>query len=223
MLPTTSVVKMDTAGVDKAFLHLMVPAIPCLTRHNCGNTMGGPSGCREGLGFPTSHLLLHFKPPQKPAWIADGTWSKLPDSITLREIRRTVIRKGYRPIAVCIATTLLDPQAYPADKLIEPRLSRWMIETNIRHLKIRLGMDVLKCKTLDGVRQERLIFLLVYNLIRIIILHAARRQGVSVNRLSFADTLAWIRYGDLREYPALIVNPLRPGRSEPRVIKRQKK
>lgn len=168
-------------------------------------------------------LVVHFKPSQKPAWIDDGTWSKLPNTITLREIRRTVKRKGYRPITVCMVTTLLDPQAYPADELIELRLSRWMIETNIRHLKITLGMDVLKCKTLDGVRKERLIFLLVYNLIRIIMLKAARRQGVNVNRLSFADTLAWIRYGDLHHCPPLIVNPLRPGRLEPRVIKRQKK
>ncbi len=168
-------------------------------------------------------LVVHFKPPQKPAWMDDETWTKLPQTITLREIRRTVKRKGYRPLTVCIVTTLLDPQAYPADELIELRLSRWLIETNLRHLKITLGMDVLKCKTLAGVRKERLIFLLVYNLIRIIMLRAARRQGVNVNRLSFADTLAWIRHGDLRQYPALIVNPLRPGRLEPRVIKRQKK
>ncbi len=83
-----------------------------------------------------------------------------------------------------------------------------MIGTNIRHLKITLGMDVLKRKTLDGVRKERLIFLLVYNLIRIIMLQAVRRQGVNVNRLSFADTLAWIRHGDLHHCPPLIVNPL---------------
>ena len=98
-----------------------------------------------------------------------------------------------------------------------------MIETNIRHLKITLGMDVLKCKTLDGVRKERLIFLLVCNLIRIIMLQAARRQGINVNRLSFADTLAWIRHGDLHHCPPLIVNPIRSGRLEPRVLKRPKK
>ncbi len=51
-------------------------------------------------------------------------------------------------------------------------------------------MDELKCKTLDGVRKERMIFLLVYNLIRLIMLRAAKRQGVNINRLSFADTLA---------------------------------
>ena len=64
---------------------------------------------------------------------------------------------------------------------------------------------------------------LVYNLIRIVMLRAARSQGVNVNRLSFADTLAWVRHGDISTCPLLIVNPLRPGRLEPRVLKRQKK
>ena len=95
-----------------------------------------------------------------------------------------------------------------------------MVETNIRHLKVTLGMRQLKCRTLGRVRKERLIFLLVYNLIRILMLKAARRQKVNVNRLSFADTLAWLRYGDLSTPPVdLKVNPLRLGRLEPRAIK----
>jgi hypothetical protein len=141
----------------------------------------------------------------------------------VREIRRTVQRNGFRPITVTIVTTLLDEQAYPADELIELRLTRWMVETNIRHLKITMGMDVLKCKTLQGVRKERLIFLLVYNLIRLLMLKAARRQGVHVNRLSFSDTLAWLRLGHIDQCPDLIVNPVRLGRLEPRVLKRPKK
>lgn len=168
-------------------------------------------------------LVEYFKPVEKPAWMSAQQWSGLPQSIMLREIRRTVKRNGFRSITVTIVTTLLDPEAYPADELIELRLSRWMIETNIRHLKITLKMDELKCKTLEGVRKERMIFLLVYNLIRLIMLRCARRQGVNINRLSFADTLAWMRYGDVTSCPDLKINPLRPGRLEPRVRKRPKK
>jgi hypothetical protein len=168
-------------------------------------------------------IVEYFKPSEQPPWIADEQWQALPDSIQVREIRRAVKRGGFRPIVVTIVTTLLDEQAYPANELIELRLSRWMVEVNIRHLKITLGMDVLKCKTLDGVRKERLVFLLVYNLIRIILLRAARRRGVNVNRLSFADTLAWLRLGDLSVLPTPTINPTRLGRLEPRVIKRQKK
>jgi len=168
-------------------------------------------------------LVNYFKPREKPAWMDQTQWDALPESITLREIRRTIKRDGFRPITVTIVTTLLDADAYPADDLVELRLTRWLIETNIRHLKITLKMDELKCKTLDGVRKERLIFLLVYNLIRILMLKAAKRQEVNINRLSFADALAWLRWGEFDVEVQLIVNPLRPGRLEPRVRKRPKK
>jgi len=168
-------------------------------------------------------IVEYFKPPTRPGWMTPEQWATVPESIIVREIRRSVRRHGFRPITVTIATTLLDPERYPADELIELRLTRWMIEINIRHLKITLGMDVLKCKTLEGVRKERLIFLLVYNLIRMMMLRAAQRQEVNVNRLSFADALAWIRHGDLSVVAKMKVNPLRPGRLEPRALKRQKK
>jgi hypothetical protein len=168
-------------------------------------------------------LVQYFKPVEQPAWMSQQQWDSLPQSITLREIRRTVGRKGFRPITVTIVTTLLDPEQYPADELIELRLSRWLVETNLRHLKITLGMDQLKCKTLEGVRKERMMFLLIYNLIRLVMLGAARRQGVHPHRLSFADTLAWLRCGQLNACPDLKVNPLRRARLEPRVLKRAKK
>jgi hypothetical protein len=89
-------------------------------------------------------LVEYFKPTEQPAWIGDEQWAALPASITVREVRRTVRRDGFRPITVTVVTTLLDPAAYPADELVELRLSRWVIETNIRHLKTTLGMDVLQ-------------------------------------------------------------------------------
>jgi hypothetical protein len=168
-------------------------------------------------------LVEYPKPVEKPAWMDQQQWDSLPESITVREIRRTVKRNDFRPITVTIVTTLLDPAQYPADELIDLRISRWMIETNLRHLKITLGMDVLKCKTVEGVRKERLMFLLVYNLIRRVMLQSARSQRANVSRLSFADTLAWLRWGDISAIPTIKINPLRPGRLEPRVIKRAKK
>lgn len=224
------------ALILRAKLHTITP-----THHRrivdftAGRPHAHPQGKGSGRrGKPRSRILKqlgtddqlveYFKPAGKPAWMAAPLWSELPESITVREVRRTVKRAGFRPITVTIVTTLLDAEKYPADELIELRLSRWMIETNIRHLKITLGMDVLKCKTLAGVRKERMIFLLVYNLIRVLMLAAARVQRVNVNRLSFADTLAWLRLGDPRaDPPGIKINPLRPGRLEPRALKRQKK
>jgi hypothetical protein len=224
------------ALILRANLHAVMPAHHCRTvdftphrhyarpRHGKGAAQTGKPRSRliRSLGHQ-DQLVECFKPADKPAWMSDEQWSSLPQSIILREIRRTLSHDGFRPITVTIVTTLLDEQAYPADELIEMRLSRWMIETNLRHLKTTLGMDVLKCKTLQGVRKERLIFLLVYNLIRLVMLRAARRQRVNINRLSFADTLAWLRWGNLSETIDLKTNPLRRGRLEPRVLKRAKK
>jgi len=187
---------------------------------------------RKRAGKPTSlvlrtlgsddQIVQHPKPAARPRWIGQEEWQSLPESITVREIRRTIKRHGFRPITVTIVTTLLDADLYPADELIDLRLSRWMIETNLRHLKITLGMDILKCKTVDGIAKERLMFLLVYNLIRRVMLIAARTQRVNVNRLSFANTLAWLRYGDITVPCKIKTNPWRPGRLEPRVLKRSK-
>lgn len=164
-------------------------------------------------------LVEYFKPAKKPAWMDPQQWEPLPGSITVREIRRTVERNGFRPIVVTVVTTLLDPDLYPADELVELRLSRWMVEINIRHLKITLGLRRLKCTTVERVQKERMIFLLVYNLIRIVMLQAARRQNVNVNRISFANALAWLRYGEVSTLPELKIIPLRPGRLEPRALK----
>jgi hypothetical protein len=180
------------------------------------------SGWIKSLG-KEDQLVEYFKPVNRPQWMNKTQWDAVPESIVVREVRRTVKRNGFRPMNVTITTTLTDSEKYPADELIELRLTRWMIETNIRHLKTTLGMDVLKCKTVEGVRKERQVFILVYNLIRSIMLKAARSQKVNVNRLSFANTLAWLRHGDTTILAKIKMNPLRPGRLEPRVIKRQKK
>ena len=66
------------------------------------------------------------------------------------------------------------------------------------------------------------VYAIVYNLVRVVMVEAARRQGVDVERVSFVDALRWLaqaRPGD--ELPELVVNPERPGRYEPRVRKRR--
>jgi hypothetical protein len=123
-----------------------------------------------------------------------------------------------------LATTLLDAERYPADALAEVYHRRWTVETNFRHLKITMKMDVLKCKTVDGVLKEPAVFILIYNLVRLVMLEAARRQGVEVDRISFVDALRWLtsaRPGDA--LGELVVNPQRPHRYEPRVRKRRPK
>jgi hypothetical protein len=85
-------------------------------------------------------------------------------------------------------------------------------------------MDVLKSKTVEGVRKEVLVYTLAYNLVRRVMRQAADRQGVAVERISFVDALRWLRQARPgEELPELIVHPHRPGRFDPRVKKRRPK
>jgi len=198
----------------------------------------GRPHCGEGekavAGMPRSRwikslgkedqLVEYFKQGQRPKWMSDMDWDSLPDSIIVREIRRTVRRPGLGKITITLATTLLDPEKYPADDLLELRLARWGVETNLRHLKTTMGLDVLHCRTEQGVRKELTIFSLVYNLVRVVMLEVAHRQGVPLSRVSFVDTYKWMRHAHPDDpLPPLIVNPYRPHRIEPRCKKRRAK
>ena len=169
-------------------------------------------------------LVEWFKPTQRPQWMNAEQWKQIPASMIVRELRRTIQRPGFRPITLIVATTLLDPDAYPADELMALRIRRWDVETDLQHLKTTMGMDVLHCKTVDGVKKELWIFLLIYNLIRRIMIAAAERQRVPVSRISFASALHWLRHVQIGDaLPTLAVVPHRPNRMEPRITKRRPK
>jgi hypothetical protein len=170
-------------------------------------------------------LVEWFKPKTGPRQMSKEQYAALPDSIIVRELRRRV----YRPelaswVELVIVTTLRDETIYPAAKLVELRLRRWQVEVNLRHLKTTMGLDVLKCKTVDGVMKELTVFVMVYNLVRLIMLEAAARQQTKPDRISFKDVLGWIGVARAGEtMPRFIVNLRRPGRVEPRAIKRRPK
>lgn len=85
-------------------------------------------------------------------------------------------------------------------------------------------MDVLRCQTVEGVHKELTMYALVYNLVRLVMLEAAHRQQVPVERVSFVDAVRWLAAVAGGDAPlALRVNPHRPDRVEPRVKKRRAK
>jgi len=73
------------------------------------------------------------------------------------------------------------------------------METNIRHLKVTLGMDVLRTKTVDGVQKDLAMFAIAYNLVQLVMLEAAKRQGVPPTRVTPLST----RASGFREFPAI--------------------
>lgn len=119
-------------------------------------------------------------------------------------------------------TTLLDAKAYPLTSLSDLYGLRWSVELNLRHLKQTMKMDVLRCKTVDGVLKELTVYALVYNLVRAVMLKAASTQGEAADRISFVDALWWLA-GAEEDLSELVVNPDRPGRVQPCVVKRRPK
>lgn len=182
------------------------------------NTRGWPrTRWIKWLGRLDQHVE-YFKPAQRPGWMSAEAYAALPASILVRELRYQIVMPGRRTREVTLVTTLLDPQLYPAFELAELYGQRWQVETNLRHLKQTLHMDVLRTKTVAGMHKELAMLALVYNLVRLVMLQAAERQHVPVARISFTDALRWLR--DARPGTALRdleLVPSRPGRYEPRV------
>jgi len=189
---------------------------------------------RRTTGRPTSRwvkwlgtcdqIVESFKPRKRPKWMTEEAYAQLPDSLKVRELRYRVTQSGSRVSEVVLVTTLLDAERYPAADLATLYQRRWEIETNLRHLKQTLRMDVLRTKTVDGVHKELAMFAIVYNLIRLVMLQSASSQNVAPSQISFIDAQRRLRHA-LTGVPLrkLLLLPERPNRSEPRVRKRRPK
>jgi hypothetical protein len=170
------------------------------------------------------HVVEWIKPKQAPEWMTASQYATLPERLVVRELRYPVGQRGFRVRDVTLVTTLLDPELYPLEALAELYRQRWQAELHLRDLKTTMNMDVLKCKTVDGVLKEIHVFALVYNLVRVVLQAAARRQHMSIARLSHVDAFRWLGSAHEGEaLPKIVVNPDRPDRVEPRVVKRRPK
>lgn len=217
-------------GIFRAHQNLIVSFTP-QRAHRDGNQRQKKQACQ---GLPHSRWIRSlgtmdqvvewFRPGAAPPWLSAGAWRALPRTLLVRELRYVVAQPGFRTRTVTLVTTLLDPQRYPKEKLAEAYGLRWTIETAFGHLKTTMKMDVLHCRTVEGVLKELTMFLLVYNLVRMTMLEAARRQGVAPARISFTDALRWLATAQPGDpLPALLLVPHRPERVEPRRRKRSPK
>jgi hypothetical protein len=111
-----------------------------------------------------------------------------------------------------LLTTVLDPDAAPAEDLAALYVQRWEIETTLDEIKThqRGPRLVLRSKYPWGVEQEIYGFLLVHHAIRHLMHQTALRQGVDPDRVSFIRSLRVVR----RQVPAqaaLSPRQTRPG------------
>jgi hypothetical protein len=187
------------------------------------------------------HLVRWSFIPRKQHPVGLDASVTLPSTVVVREVSFQVARPGFRTQSVTLVTTWLDAAAYPAWALAELYFNRWRMELWLRDLKITMDMDMLRTKTAARVRAELAMFLVGYNLIRTVMFDAAKVGEVRLEQVSFKSAL--MRFGlwcaGLRRstrirvwllgYEARLsdlardLNPDRPGRYEPRVVKRRPK
>jgi hypothetical protein len=185
---------------------------------------------------PCDRLVVWSRPP-RPSWMDQETYAQLPEWLEVRMLRFEIRMPGRRTRTLTVVTTLLDPQAYPAEAIAELYGYRWNVELDIRQIKQTLNLDHLRCKTPAMVRKEFWATVLAYNLIRRLICAAAWEHNKLPRRISFTRTCAtllaaWTRLSLgkcsaqevgllLRRIAKLEVRE-RPGRIEPRMLKRRR-
>ncbi|MDH3976087.1 MAG: IS4 family transposase [Deltaproteobacteria bacterium] len=194
--------------------------------------------------FGKDDLLIHWKKPSrsKASSYSQKDWEELPEKLLLRQIKVTVKEPGFRVTSFYIIATLLNAKKYPADEIADLYLQRWDVELFFRDIKTTMGMDILRCKTPDMVRKEIMMHFIVYNSIRCLMLEAANRKDVKAQRISFKGSVQSLRQWEphlnldkisrqerdrlieqLYESIAGNIVPERPGRREPRALKRRRK
>jgi hypothetical protein len=139
-------------------------------------------------------------------------------------VRYRIGAPGFRTRKITLVTTRLDADIYRVADLAKLYHQRWQVETSWAQLNTSLQMDVLHGQTVPGVLKELTVFAIVYNLVRLVMCQSATRQQIGVERISFLDALRWLSAPNTGiPLEALIVNPTRPYRVEPRVKKRRPK
>lgn len=184
---------------------------------------------RKGKKLGASdHLITYEKPKIKPEWMTDEHYFSVPETLAVRELE-----VGGK----ILVTTLLLPKQAPKQALKELYKERWHVELDLRNIKTTLGMETLSCKRPEMVEKEMWVYFLAYNLIRIIMAQAASFADILPRQLSFKHALqlwrVWRQQSNLmNEDESLRILCLliaenrvgnRPGRIEPRMIKRRPK
>jgi hypothetical protein len=181
------------------------------------------------------YTVIWERGPQELKWTDRDS---LPEHLVVRAIRFDRKTDEGVELDMILFTTLLDRSRYPRKKLIDLYWRRWEIEVSFDDIKTVMGLDLLKRKRPERCRSEVWMGLLAYNIIRGVMLDAARKAGLSPRRISFKGTIQRLNnyfntalfngdpgriYELLLDHLAVDIVPHRPGRREPRERKRRDK
>jgi putative transposase len=231
----------DVVVFDRYFCSFMKLALlsqrgvhVCARLHHCRR-----SDFRRGRRLGPGDHLITWTRPQRPTWMSPEQYGQMPETLTLREVQFDVTVPGRRVETLTVITTLTDPQKYSRQDIADLYGFRWNAELDIRQIKQTLHLDHVRCKTPQMVRRELWVTLLAYNLIRKVIATAAAVHQKQPRQLGFTRACqsllaSWmlLATGACREVHTLYTTMLahiaanevanRPGRIEPRVLKRRR-
>ena len=208
---------------------------------------------RKGKRLGKDDRLITMKrPADKDASrvMSARLWCHLPQNITVRQMRARSARPGFRTRELLLLTTLLDPVPFdrlraewlwPVETLVALYERRWRVELYFDDIKTTMHASAMRCLTPAMVRRELLLHAIAYNLVRRIMLQSAWQEGAPLAQISFKGTLDTVRHwqhtiaaqrgararadalDEMLILCAADLLPRRPGRSEPRVLKRRPK
>ena len=197
------------------------------------------SDFRRGKRLGPGDHLITWTRPERPEWMTPEEYATIPETMTLREIRFQVCEPGKRVETLTLITTLTDSTQFSKEDIAQLFGFRWNVELDIRQIKQTLGLDHVPCKSPERVLRHLWVTLLGYNLIRKLNVTAAVVHGCQARQLGF--TLAcqtvlaswgFLATGTCRDVQAMTQVVLkqiaanrvanRPGRIEPRVLKRRR-
>lgn len=186
---------------------------------------------RRGTRIGKRDHVVTWARPIRPAWMEQATYDTMPEILTMREVRIS----GWT-----LATTFVDANDVSKGELLKMYQLRWQVELDLRSIKDVMQMGVLRCKSPEMVKKEIATHMAAYNLVRAVMAQAAYLGKVHPRQLSFKGALQVLRAFEenLRHCPqgrlavrrtyllagiAQLKLPTRPGRVEPRAVKRRPK
>lgn len=233
----------DIAVMDRYYCSFMMIALllsqgtqTCARKHHLRH-----SDFRHGRRLGKYDHLIVWDRPQRPSWMDTETYSRIPETLVLREIRYQIVEPGRRTKTIDIITTLTDANEYTRDDIADLYGFRWNSELDIRSIKSNLNLGHVRCKSPEMVRREMWTTILGYNLIRTTAAGAALLHGRQPRHISFTSTCqyvlaSWMQLSNrliardqFGSYLLFMLQQIagcqvaqRPGRLEPRVLKRRR-
>jgi hypothetical protein len=233
----------DIAVMDRYYCSFMMIALllgqgthTCARKHHRRH-----SDYRRGRRLGKYDHLIEWTRPPRPSWMNEETYAQIPETLVLRELRYNIVEPGRRTHTIDIITTLTDAEEYTVEDIAELYGFRWNVELDIRSIKSNMNLGHVRCKSPPMVEREVWTTLLGYNLIRMTAAGAALLHGKQPRQISFTSTCqyvlaSWMQLScgliaesRLADYLLLLCKQIaacevadRPGRLEPRVLKRRR-